>query len=489
MSVALDIIELKQLLEEPTKEFIRSVRANFADEELPTTTVLKQSESGEFEEIVVTHPSMLLEDYPSTGIFREAATQVVNNLPKQELQPINDHYSGKAYDFTDLLEIEFRTLAHAVVDYEGKLEYSKSSFESAFQGFVSSDKLGVIVPILNFEGDFPDIEIQPLEYGLDKGVPTRVGISRLSVAELNGIYSSETGVGSPIYEENSISSTVGYDFPISDWTHKIDLRFSASISGIGLSLPEIVDQNQESSIEKVQRLLTALRLFKPSYDIGVKQYYHVGYHWLYEREDVANVLGSSLSTEVLVPTTAPYSLSESEADDFASFWERYQDEIKPTDNELFSSQIRRFNSTYLKSTLEDRIVDAVIAFESLLLKDLGTQSSITFRLVLRASLLLEPRSEYDRDFLQTFFKNVYFARGEIVHKDRNLESILDDRRFKGFEEPVTPLSFSILCRDLLAQTICGYMDIHIEHGLNITQTNQKIDQSILNMPPIDFTSD
>lgn len=78
--------------------------------------------------------------------------------------------------------------------------------------------------------------------------------------------------------------------------------------------------------------------------------------------------------------------------------------------------LRRFNLAFDRELLDDRIVDLVIAAESLFLGDLGVQDrgELRFRFAIRAAKFIEYLTYSERDVYQVM-RRAYDARSAIVH--------------------------------------------------------------------------
>lgn len=93
----------------------------------------------------------------------------------------------------------------------------------------------------------------------------------------------------------------------------------------------------------------------------------------------------------------------------------------------------------------DALIDSVIAFESTLLQEIGQTESYRFRMPLRALLLLEDASDYDRDFIYQFFRELYDSRSAIVHRG----SEIDGAEFE--DQELNAEEFTALAREFLQQ--------------------------------------
>jgi hypothetical protein len=93
----------------------------------------------------------------------------------------------------------------------------------------------------------------------------------------------------------------------------------------------------------------------------------------------------------------------------------------------FSFSIHRFNLAFDRGLLADRIVDLVIAAESLFLGDLDVQDrgELRFRFALRAAKFIEHPSYGERDIFRVM-RRAYDARSAIVHGGSPKDTRLPD---------------------------------------------------------------
>ena len=93
----------------------------------------------------------------------------------------------------------------------------------------------------------------------------------------------------------------------------------------------------------------------------------------------------------------------------------------------FSFSIHRFNLAFDRGLLADRIVDLIIAAESLFLSDLGVKDrgELRFRFALRASKFIEHPSYGEQDIFRVM-RRAYDARSAIVHGGSPEETHLPD---------------------------------------------------------------
>ena len=125
--------------------------------------------------------------------------------------------------------------------------------------------------------------------------------------------------------------------------------------------------------------------------------------------------------------------------------------------EAINIALRRFNSAY-HGYIEDRLIDQMIAFESLFLGDV---QELTYKLALRVAFLLGKRKKTIFDDM----KKAYKYRSGIVHG--NME--VDCARLKE----ITPKS-----EEYLRQSIKKFL-ILLSKGMSLKQIRDKLDKNIL----------
>ena len=150
----------------------------------------------------------------------------------------------------------------------------------------------------------------------------------------------------------------------------------------------------------IDDILSVLRLFKHS------RVHSTGFiSW-----NDSFLLSSGTSYQVLSqpPYFGSYCLNENELSPFLDLWHLLKKKSKNLD---FS--IHRFNLAFDRRTLNDRIVDLVIAAESLLLNGINDRE-LSYRFVLRAAKFIKHPSYSEYEVFH-IMKNAYNARSAIVH--------------------------------------------------------------------------
>jgi len=118
--------------------------------------------------------------------------------------------------------------------------------------------------------------------------------------------------------------------------------------------------------------------------------------------------------------------------------------------------LRRFNSTY-HGELEDRLIDQMIAFESLYIAD---DKELGYKLALRAAFLLGKK----RVKIFNDMKKAYDLRGQIVHGNKQVDSSKLEETIPKTEE-------------YLRQSIRRFLSLSTQYS--ITEIRKQLDENIL----------
>ena len=171
--------------------------------------------------------------------------------------------------------------------------------------------------------------------------------------------------------------------------------------------------------ENFDNLITALRLFKD----GV-----VGYNNIYaftlaswDKSMRANLVERKFSGK-------KYILSKSEVHEFKKWWKEFTKFKSLMKRKEIEIAIRRFNYAYERVSLEDKLIDYIIAFESLLLT--GEQEK-KFRFALSGAFLLgkekkvlKERNRYMKE-VKEYLSEAYKLRSNIVHGSKKLKKKIE----------------------------------------------------------------
>jgi len=107
---------------------------------------------------------------------------------------------------------------------------------------------------------------------------------------------------------------------------------------------------------------------------------------------------------------ASYELFKTDLNSFTEFWQSFQDKRQKGKLDDLKIALRRFNSSY-GEILEDRLLDQMIALESLYLVD---PQELSYRLALRAAFLIGADEKQRKQVLNDL-KDAYNARSKIIH--------------------------------------------------------------------------
>jgi hypothetical protein len=127
-------------------------------------------------------------------------------------------------------------------------------------------------------------------------------------------------------------------------------------------------------------------------------------------------LGISFSFETPVKQfmNNKFELTKDESDEFKEFWDARNQTKLPNKNFL-SVGIRRFSQSNERNSIEDRIIDLMIAAESIFLSSGGSsQGELKYRLSHRAAMFIEESSIKQRNVFY-FMQKAYDVRSAIVH--------------------------------------------------------------------------
>lgn len=116
----------------------------------------------------------------------------------------------------------------------------------------------------------------------------------------------------------------------------------------------------------------------------------------------------------------PYELLETEVDTLREFWRDFQGKRQKGKLNDLKIAIGRFNSSYGEG-LEDRLIDQMIALESLYLGDF---QELRYKLALRAAFLIA-RDRKERTQVLKRLKKAYDARSKVVHGQKPPDNLIE----------------------------------------------------------------
>ena len=86
-----------------------------------------------------------------------------------------------------------------------------------------------------------------------------------------------------------------------------------------------------------------------------------------------------------------------------------------------NTAINRYNDYFTRKEVEDRLIDLMIAFEAIFLRE-NEKMELTFKLALRTAVFLEGR-DIKRENLFEFIKKAYDVRSPIIHRSKTKDKI------------------------------------------------------------------
>ncbi|CAD6493100.1 MAG: hypothetical protein FFODKBPE_00423 [Candidatus Argoarchaeum ethanivorans] len=167
-------------------------------------------------------------------------------------------------------------------------------------------------------------------------------------------------------------------------------------------------------IEK--EFLKFLRIFK-SGTIGMHQYQLKSKYWDPEYISIGGFISSS---DTFVLDHGNYIIQEEEAQKFADLWRKYR-EIDLLRDRALNTAINRYNDYFTRKEVEDRLIDLMIAFEAIFLRE-TEKMELTFKLALRTAVFLEGK-DIKRENLFEFIKRAYDVRSSIIHGSKTKDKI------------------------------------------------------------------
>jgi len=234
---------------------------------------------------------------------------------------------------------------------------------------------------------------------------------------------------------------------------------------------DILASRHEHAQEQIDRLLTAVRVFHSD---GTVNHGHLFIEPVWDYVEGA--------TEMNAIKRRKYGGGESceftpgECDRFPEFFHKVEQDIKTASDGTFTSPLTRLNESHEKYSHEDRVLSCAIGLENLIMS--GEKSgSYSFRLQLRPSILLKNIVCETTDEVRDFFKSVYWARGEIVHNDREIADIMLDEEFKIESRKYSPSKFVNDVQYFLGVIIRSYMLFESVSGIPVRELNRLIEDA------------
>ena len=173
--------------------------------------------------------------------------------------------------------------------------------------------------------------------------------------------------------------------------------------------------------------------------------------------------------------TREYKLLESEIDQLKELYTTLKTLINSRKYDSIALGVSRFNTSYSRSELTDRVLDLTITLESLLLH--GDQDELSYRLAIRGSKLLADKENPIETF--QFLRAAYNVRSKLVHEGQSLTKIKTKKRYN-----LTPDHFVEKLENTVRAVILELVH-RMNPGKGLKTIIEELDLSIINQTPID----
>jgi hypothetical protein len=274
------------------------------------------------------------------------------------------------------------------------MNFQEAVFDSIYEGFEDY----FYRDVLEYRYFCPLSEFHMEAERIDLG--SKFFIVRISMKEKDRMLSRLSLGSLPYLSKDAIVST-GYAFDFYVEVPKVIGETSA--------IPH-EDSSDQVAREKFDEACFALRLFKG----GAIDYDFVQKTTLGDPFRFTKTFGSSRPK----PSPDLYVLSNDEIPAFLEFWQFYQ-KVRLVKRSQVEIALRRFNFAYERKRPEDKLIDYMIGFEALLLKQ---EQELRYKLALRGSALLGKNPE-ERERIFGELQGAYKQRNKIVHGDTPKEVI------------------------------------------------------------------
>lgn len=220
-----------------------------------------------------------------------------------------------------------------------------------------------------------------------------------------------------------------------------------------------------------ERIITALRLLKGG-EVGVATVLQV-------QEPLGGCQTIQTSQFMIEPLRPIYKLLASEVADLLKL--EGQLHLLATTQGMGGLRVGldRFNSTYARRDLEDRIIDLAIALESCLVREDGRYKQRTMS-ERAAVLLAQSRKHSDTVQLTKIF---YEVRNLIVHRGCSVFQTEVTELLTGLGSPTTwAPDFVSACAGLARDVLKSYVD-RVSSGHSVDETNRELDDLLRGRKP------
>lgn len=337
------------------------------------------------------------EEITTTDSFNAA------NIVLSEIEQVKKYFKGKVFDehgkieenpdireaTRDLLMDFLRNYLENVQSFKFDAKSFNVVFKS-FQHFINND-----LPVRYYFSPLHNFESKATKENFDN-----LQIKRISISEFKDVANIGYGRG----KQTEVSSEF---WPL---THVLCYR---------LDVPTNFYEDNKNVETLFKKFLQALKIFE-SGDIQLGGLYRqYSSSW---KTKPSRLVGN----EYHVSSKHKMNLNKKRIDDMRKFYRSYQSlNFSKKEMKFLQVAINRFSSSIENETPEDKIVDYVIALESLLLSSPGEAS---LRISSRAAVLLGEDDE-DMEFLWKFMRQAYNLRSGIVHGEGVRKFTIDGKSY------------------------------------------------------------
>jgi hypothetical protein len=231
--------------------------------------------------------------------------------------------------------------------------------------------------------------------------------------------------------------------------------------------------------DAIHRCITALRLYKPG---------SIGSLFIVETEnesphDESKLCTTSFSDDIgNEPENwghgeGPYKLNIGEVDGFLTIYKQISNPAARDRLKKLEIGLRRFNNSYNRFSIEDKIIDLTIALESTVLFNI--KDELRYRIALRGARLISSKMPPTSTF--NSLQILYDLRSKIVHEGKSFMDLVDDNDFRKVIAKVVDgpqIRFIPLITQITRLILLEYM-VKISNGKTLESINKAIDDALL----------
>lgn len=334
------------------------------------------------------------------------------------------------------LAMDLMAFIEKLTDVIGSFKFNGSKFQELYRQhedywYTNEIEYQLIIPLFNFESELKEIELNgaKIEIFTDK-------------------------------EKEKIANSLPFGSFIQDHEF-IDIKFKLNIPFFFGNNPRTNPRADQRTLEKAEKILTALRLFK-----GGGVYYTATYSMPVKLNPYHGISSEISIERDLHLRGSKFILMKNEVQQLKEILL----ELEKMEDTSLDIAFRKFNDSYGRNNLEDKIIDYTICFESTILHDIDEE--LAYRLALRTSTLLKDTN--NKEFTFKLMRELYKIRSKIVHQGMKLERSATIK-ITDLNKEIPTIEFIAIVEDLLRKTIRKYIG-GILNGETIKEINKELDE-------------